>query len=295
MPPKKNVQQSKCCPMCGRTLPLSNFYPHRLWVDQIYHDLWCKDCVSRECKDEESLQHYFYENNREWKDELYEVAVRTATKKLSTDQKYISSETPNADKRKMESKSIVKNVLMMMNLSTYYGYVENDGAFAQQKANIKKEDLKRELEDQKQMVYNNRWHGYFTPKQVECLEEIYAQYERDFDLSDVSLQDYAMKVSKASFHADHVYDLMRRGDATISDYKEAQKIFDDLSKSANFAACRRKPGETTGMGSLGEIILRIEGTGKLNVEGDHWDPDSVDLVLNDYRHALVAAGRDGVI
>jgi len=51
---------------------------------------------------------------------------------------------------------------------------------------------------------------------------------------------------------------MRRGEISASEYKEAQRIFDDLSKSSNFAACRRKPGEASGMGSLGEIIMRLE-------------------------------------
>ena len=150
-------------------------------------------------------------------------------------------------------------------------------------------------EESKNVDYNKRWRGYFTPEQIEVLEDIYAKYENDFDLSDASLQDYAMKVVKASFHADQVYDQMRRGEATVSDYKDAQKIFDDLSKSSNFAACKRKPGETTGMGSLGEIILRIEGTGKLNVDGDNWPQDSVDLAINEYRHTLIAAGKDGAI
>ena len=195
----------------------------------------------------------------------------------------------------MEWPSILKQFFALMNLMGFYRFVDNQVAYPGKPNSISKEDQEREEDDAKQAIYSSRWKGYFTPKQIEALEEIYAQYERDFDLSDISLQDYAMKVSKASFHADHVYDQMRRGNASISEYKEAQKIFDDLSKSANFAACRRKPGETTGMGSLGEIILRIEGTGKLNIQGDIWPQDSVDAAINDYRHTIIAAGRDGVI
>lgn len=36
------------------------------------------------------------------------------------------------------------------------------------------------------------------------------------------------------------------------------QIFDNLPKSANFAACRRKPGDSAGMGTLGLIVARIE-------------------------------------
>lgn len=181
----------------------------------------------------------------------------------------------------------------IMNLTNFYKYVDNCVTYPS--TNPNSADIPSEAEERKRMEYSKKWHGYFTPEQIEILEETLEQYERDFDLSDVSLQDYAMKVTKASFHADQVYDLMRRGEATISEYKDAQRIFDDLSKSSNFAACKRKPGEQQGMGSLGEIILRIESTGKLNFEGDIWPQDSVDAAIAEYRHALVAAGHEGVV
>ena len=282
-----SVVDKKFCPKCGRSLPLTQFYPNRAWKEQVYHDAWCKDCAQREGVTEEGLKAYCLDNNRGWVEECYEMAVRKARNVLTANPKYASAK----DKAEIEGKTICNAFFGICNLRQYYKYEDHAVSFPTEQPN--KEVVEREEEEQKKQVYSKRWRGYFTPEQIDILEEIYAQYDRDFDLSDVSLQDYAMKVAKASFHADQVYDRMRRGDATSSEYKDAQKIFDDLSKSSNFAACKRKPGETTGMGSLGEIILCIEGTGKLNIDGDVWPQDSVDAAISEYRHALVAAGREG--
>lgn len=289
---KKSVQQTKCCPKCGRTLPLAKFYPNRKWDQQIYHDLWCKDCASRECVDEETLKTYCFENDRAFSPEAYDAACRKAQKALMANPSYVKCDI-NAEKEAMENKAIIQAYFSMMNLNNFYKFVDNNIAYDNIGPELR--DIPSEEEERKKMSYSKRWRGYFTPEQIETLEEIYEQYDRDFDLSDVSLQDYAIKVAKASFHADQVYDRMRRGEATGGDYKDALKSFDDLSKSSNFAACKRKPGETTGMGSLGEIILRIEGTGKLNFEGDNWPKDSVDAAIADYRHIVEALGREGGI
>ena len=73
---------------------------------------------------------------------------------------------------------------------------------------------------------------------------------------------------------------------------KAQKIFDDLSKSSNFAACRRKPGESTGMGSLGEIILKLETQGYLDENPYTFPDDDIDEVIKAYRYTLEAIGME---
>ena len=42
---------------------------------------------------------------------------------------------------------------------------------------------------------------------------------------------------------------MRQGQVGASEWEKAQAIFDNLSKSANFAACKRQPGDMAGLGS----------------------------------------------
>ena len=78
----------------------------------------------------------------------------------------------------------------------------------------------------------------------------------------------------------------------LSRYKEAQKIFDDLSKSSNFAACRRKPGESTGMGSLGEIIVKLETQGYLDENPYTFPDDDIDKIIQAYQYTLKSIGME---
>lgn len=173
-----------------------------------------------------------------------------------------------------------------MNMLGVYQYVEN----------VNRPDTQTPADqdgEPSKLEYSKKWRGRFTREQIEELEATYAQYEEDFVLDNENLRDYAKKVAKASLNADIAEDRMRRGEGSASEYKEAQKIFDDLSKSSNFAACRRKPGESSGLGTLGEIILRIELSGQLNDTGFTFPEDDVDRIINDFRHTLIAAGAEG--
>lgn len=142
-------------------------------------------------------------------------------------------------------------------------------------------------------IYSRVWRGTYTPEQIEMLDEQYEKLENDFELDDENRRDYARKVIRASFNADIAEDKYRRGEITLKEYKDAANLFDNLSKSSEFAACKRKPGETSGMGSLGEIILQVELGGALNDRKDEFPPDQIDDILNDYYHAFEAAGIRG--
>ena len=121
-----------------------------------------------------------------------------------------------------------------------------------------------------------------------------AEYQRIISI----LQRYDLPVSAGDLSADEIVAAtkrdkkMRRGQITAKEYKEAQDIFDSLSKSSNFAACRRKPGETTGMGSLGEIILRLETQGYLDENPYTFPDDEVDKVIQAYKYTLQAVGME---
>lgn len=45
---------SKLCVKCGKVLPLQDFYSNKDWMDQTYHDAWCKECVGKFCVDKET-------------------------------------------------------------------------------------------------------------------------------------------------------------------------------------------------------------------------------------------------
>jgi len=284
---------SKLCIRCNRVLPLGQFYPNRDWRSQQYRDAWCKDCVQKYAVDKESMERYCYENNRTWKDGFWDSAVKKAMYVLASNPEYLDPKASQKKRDKILNETAARQFFSFMNMNQFYSYVENvgdDGSFAEEKDESASE--KDETEAAKPH-YSKTWGGYYTDEQIELLNEKYAQYEEDFVLDNVNIRDYARKAIKASLNADIAEDKMRRGEISSSEYKDALRNFDDLSKSSNFAACKRKPGEASGMGSLGEIILRIEVDGKLNENGFTFPEDDIDKIIKDYQHTLEAVGLEG--
>lgn len=291
---------SKLCIRCNRVLPLAKFYPNKSWLSQSYHDVWCKDCAAKYCYDEETIRQYCYENNRKWEDSFYDSAMKKAQYTQANNAEYLDPKTSSRKCDEIAGRTAARQFFSMMNIGGFYEYVENigdDGVYIpDQRENtnsLQTSSNNSENNEKAKLIYSRKWRGNFTQEQIETLEDIYAQYEEDFVLDNVNIRDYACKVAKASLNADIAEDRMRRGEIPPSDYKEAQKIFDDLSKSSNFAACRRKPGESSGLGSLGEIILRLEVGGSQNTQGFTFPEDDVDKIICDFRHTLVAVGLEG--
>lgn len=283
---------TKICMRCNRVLPLIEFYTNKGWKQQMYRDSWCRDCVKEYCTDKEKLEQYCYENNRLWKDSYWETAEKKAALQLSTDPTYCGASTPIEKKREMMTRSTITNFWGIMNLSNIYVYVNNMG---NSQSTDSRDQMIEDATKGEKMVYSKIWRGYYTPTQIEWLDDTYSRYEEDFVLDNINIQDYARKIAKASLNADVAEDRMRRGEGSYQEYKEAQKIFDDLSKSSNFAACKRKAGEATGLGSLGEIILRLEVSGKLNTNGFTFPPDDVDKIIHDFEHTLRSIGLEGQV
>ena len=110
-------------------------------------------------------------------------------------------------------------------------------------------DSTEEAQKQEEQAYSKVWNGYYTQREIDYLDEYYAQLEEGFVLDNQNIRDYARKAAKASLDADIKYNRMRQGKASVAEWEKAQAIFDNLSKSANFAACKRKPGDMAGLGS----------------------------------------------
>lgn len=291
---KRNAKvASKLCIKCNRVLPLSQFYPNKSWQLQSYHDVWCRECAVRLCKNKKTVQQYCYDNNRVWKDTLWESATKKAQYTLATDPEYIDPGTTSTKRAEIEEACTARQFFSIMNLANFYGYVDNNAIPSNDNVFDGMDDEPEQRRQSSAPHYSTKWRGYFTDEEEAALDDLYAQYEEDFKLDNVNIRDYARKVCKASLNADIMEDKVRRGIASAGEYKEAQKIFDDLSKSSNFAACRKQPGDSSGLGSLGEIILRLETSGALNDKGFTFPEDDVDKIIKDFRHTLVAVGLEG--
>ena len=284
----KRKINSKLCVRCNNILPLEKFAQNKLWVSQQYRDAWCMDCAKKYCIDKDTVTRYCLENNRVLKENAWAAAEKKAMYDLNNDKAWLNPMTPPEEKEKLKALAQARAFLSLKNNNYAYEYVENIHV-----TNSTNDAVVHELSDEKDRPYYDKvWRGWFTADQVEMLDEIYAKYEEDFVLDNINIQDYARKVAKASLNADMAEDRMRRGQGTPTEYKEAQKIFDDLSKSSNFAACRRKPGEGSGMGSLGEIILRLETQGYLDENPYTFPDDEVDKVIQAYKYTLQSVGME---
>lgn len=284
---KKKIA-SKLCVKCNTIKPLESFAANRLWASQQYRDAWCMECAKKHCVNEETVKEYLYFNNRAFKETAWEAAKKKAQYDLANNKVWLNPMSSPEDKKREEDLATARSFLSIRNVNYAYEYVENLRV-----GNATEDVVVHELADEKEKPYYDKvWQGWFTKEQVEWMDEKYDQYKEDFVLDNINMQDYTRKVIKASLNADLAEDRMRRGQGTPDEYMKAQKIFDDLSKSSNFAACRRKPGETTGMGSLGEIILRLETQGYLDENPYTFPDDDIDKVIAAYKYTLEAIGME---
>ena len=132
--------------------------------------------------------------------------------------------------------------------------------------------------------YSKVWNGMFTQRELEYLDNYYEKLNDSFNLDDISAQDYARKVAKASLEADTRYDAMRAGKLDSKSWREAQDIFDSLSKSSAFTAAQRKDRGNESNKVLCEIIQEIEVNHHAMIPRVIFLPDDIDRILEDFRH-----------
>lgn len=147
--------------------------------------------------------------------------------------------------------------------------------------------------DNSNKSYSKVFNGKFTPEELEYLEDYYQKLDDDFNLDTENLRDYARKLAKASLQADKAQSDFGLGKCDFDVVKDAIAQFDTLSKSANFAACKRKPGENTGMSSFSEIALKLETSGFPGTRKIEWPQDDVDRTIDEFRHIAAALQLEG--
>lgn len=197
-------------------------------------------------------------NNRRWSDAFWDAAVKKAKYTLANNAEFLKTRTKPERKRAIEDETICKAFFSMMNLENFYFFSDNIGEEGKYKEynsdsieGTMARDENGDFHDDGEMIFSREWNGMYTQREMDYLDDYYAKLEEGFVLDNQNIMDYARKAAKASLDADIKFNKMRQGLGTANDWKEAQAIFDNLSKSANFAACRRKPGDNAGMGALG--------------------------------------------
>lgn len=275
--------ETKLCLKCGRVKPISEYYANRDWEEQLGKDIWCKECVNR-CANKDEVREYFWENHRTWDDKIWLKAEERAEKLASNNTTY---QKANDDRRKVILERLTCQQVPAV-MSIYYKYIENTTSYAEAKSNG---EIKEEV-DPDVKTYSKEFNGYFKPSELSFLEEYYKGLEDDFDLSDTNLRDIARKLAKASLQADKAQDDFMAGRCDYSVVKDAISQFDLLSKSGNFAACKRKPGDTAGMNSWSELTVKLETSGHPCTRKIEWPKDDVDRVIDSYNYLIESLGLD---
>ena len=284
------TKPTKMCLRCSQVKENSEFYANKDWLDQLGKDIWCKECVNKLASKDE-VREYFWENHREWSERIWAAAKNKATKLAANN---LTFQKAKEERRKsILEKLTIQQIPSVMCLPTFYKYIDTDKdgrSLSYEEA--KAQGVLVEEEDEDDRIYSKEFNGYFKPSELEYLNNYYSGLENDFTLDTENLRDYARKLAKASLQADKAQDDFMAGKCDFNVVKDANTLFDMLSKSANFAACKRKPGENGGLGSWSELTLKLESTGHPCIRKIEWEKDDVDKTLEEFRYIVEALGLD---
>ncbi len=297
-PKGKTPAQTRLCFHCNQTKPLSQFYSNRDWIENGKKDKWCKQCLAK-IRTKDEMRRYFWENNREWRENVWNNAIKQAEIQAAKSSVYQKS---NAERRQVLLESIACPIMpALMQKTQNYKYEDhstdtntNDYDEAKENGKIVEFDPKKTKVDKNLKVYNEFFNGEFKESELEYLENYYSGLENDFNLSDTALRDTAKKVAKASLLADKVQNDYMLGRCSLQDVKDAIAQLDLLMKTGNFAACKRKPGDKEGMSSWSELTLHLETHGFLADKLVYWDKDDVDKTIQEFSYIVEALGLDSM-
>jgi len=289
-PKSKPPVQTRLCLHCNQTYPLTKFFSNKDWVENGKKDKWCKNCVAKiQTKDE--MRRYFWENNRQWKENVWENAIEKAKLEASKSAVYQKS---NEDRKNILLEHIACSIMPeLFRLTQNYQYEEhlNDphtNSYDEAKENGKITETK----DKNIKTYNEFFNGEFKELEIEYLENYYNGLQEDFDLSDTALRDTAKKVAKASLMADKVQNDYMAGRCSLQDVKDATAQLDLLMKTGNFAACKRKPGDKNTLNNWAETTMYCETHGYPCVKPIDWPKDVVDMTIESLNYVVESLRED---
>lgn len=276
---------SKECTRCRKKQKISgNFYTHRDFRESQYSDPWCKKCARKFVVDKDSLIEYCKANYRVFSEELWEWANANAIKNLESNEDFFNSDTTG--KQELLNKKVLAFYFQQMNQTQYYRIASNSST--SQDLLCKKN---QSIKNSEEKTYSKKWRGYYTQQDLDYLEDYYSGLLRDFKIDNKNHEDYAKKAAKSSLMADKAYENWINGKGTEKAYRDAQTAFDTVCQSAKFSEKTRSYNDNSGMGSLGEIIKRLEVDGFFQKK-IKFEKDDVDSIIEDFRWILASIGVD---
>lgn len=287
--PRKTAKKpvaTKMCLHCNQVRNLSDFYSNRDWIDQAGKDVWCKKCINQ-IKTKDEMREYFFENHRKWEEKIWDSAEKKAKLQAAKNPLFQKS----SDERKQSILEALTCAQVPPLMQIHYSYIDNTqdiNITSYQEAKEAGQIIEKKS-DPNIKTYNAFFNGDFKPSELEYLEEYYRGLNRDFALTDISLQDNAKKLAKAALTADKIQNDYLAGRCSIQDLNNAIAQYDLLMKTGNFAACKRKPGDKDSTSSFSDISLYLETHGFLaNENFVVWPEDAVDKTISEFKYFIEA-------
>lgn len=156
----------------------------------------------------------------------------------------------NSNRTKKEKEEILKRYSHLIN---QYSKVSN--STNQFKSKISQQYI---LSDADELIYDDKWMGKYSQKDIDYLNNYYDGLDRDYKIITENHRDYARKIAKASLQMDKAFDEMINGiEGADARYKNAREAFDTLSKSAKFSESTRSVNDV-GATSFSKVASMVE-------------------------------------
>jgi len=158
----------------------------------------------------------------------------------------------NSNRTKKEKEKILNRYSDLIN---QYLNTPNTSPKPKTQVNNSKASTQNDIEE---LIYDDRWMGKYSKKDIDYLNNYYAGLERDYKIITENHRDYARKIAKASLQMDKAFDDMINGiEGSDAKYKNAREAFDTLSKSAKFSESTRSVNDV-GISSFSKVAAMVE-------------------------------------
>lgn len=280
---------SKICPSCTKNKKFADYYVHRRFDKEYGCDPICKVCSKAMAISKEGLMNYCSTTSRPFLEDLWKWCEDKATEKFNNDVTY-NSLTEIQQKKKFLSRVI----------SAYFGQQGQAQWYAFIGTEISKDERIEHFEDDEDIdnsdpnekKYSSKFGGDFTDEELIYLNTQYNGALKDYGLKTTNDFEYAMNVAVAGLIVRKTRkDYLNGVVGADKKYKESVAIYDSLCSSAKLNQKTRSNNDVAGLGSLSEIVAKLEQTGFLQKK-IVFEKDDVDKINADMRHTLVSMSGD---
>lgn len=276
--PANKQKGDKVCNYCREKKKLINFYISKspLFAADGRVPI-CKKCVSDASLNEDGTINEVELNKilKKIDRPYYKDLLESATNSFKKEHSYIEDENVKYYGKEILSKYFTL-IAMRQDRDKSYEESEKDG-FVHQNSNTPKTEKERialkyadiidsklsnigaDIQELKEpLIYDDKWMGKYTQKDIDYLNKYYSGLERDYKIITENHRDYARKIAKASLQMDKAFDDMINGIAGAdAKYKNAREAFDTLSKSAKFSESTRSVNDV-GISSFSKVAAMVE-------------------------------------